>query len=453
LKNKIVPIAIVTLILFCGAIFQASTVNAQYPNRFRLTITTNNYNGGYTTPSGYVDIDSGLSYQVMAVARPGYVFSGWYLNGVYQNKLTTITITMLRDNTLTATFSQQANSLEISVNPPEAGITNPAAGTLYYQYGNSVQVNVQPSSGYIFTGWYLDGAYAGLDTSINVQINGDRKLSAYFGDATPAPSPSPTPRPTSPTPTTTPTPTPTPVQLPQGDLTVSCQSSSTYDGFNVNINGLLTAGGTSVPNAGILLYVSVTDGSSWDVLSFVNTDSNGVFSVSWKPSVTGNYVLKAVWNGNMNYSSTAEIFNFAITPFEQQSVFSVTSNSTLSGLSFDSETKDLIFSTNGTSGSTGYVNIVIPKSLVADISSVRVFVDGNQLTYNSGSKSDSWEISFTYHQSTHDLRIGLDEAPVQSKGLSIDTTTLIIGVLAAAIIALVIVVTILAKKKSPRIDQ
>ena len=117
-------------------------------------------------------------------------------------------------------------------------------------------------------------------------------------------SPNPTPTPSSPSQTPTPTPTPTPVQLPSGDLTVSCQSSSTYNGFDVNINGLLTAGGTSVPNAGILLYVSVTGGDSWDVLSFVNTDSNGAFSVSWKPSVTGNYVLKAVWTGNLNYSST-----------------------------------------------------------------------------------------------------------------------------------------------------
>ena len=76
----------------------------------------------------------------------------------------------------------------------------------------------------------------------------------------------------------------------------------------------------------------------------------------------------------------------------------MTSNSTLSGLSFDSETKDLKFSTNGASGSTGYVNIVIPKSLVADISTVSVFLDDDPLTYNSVSQADSWTISFTYHK-------------------------------------------------------
>ena len=144
------------------------------------------------------------------------------------------------------------------------------------------------------------------------------KLSAYFGGETPNATAAPTENPTQ-----TPTPTSTPAPLPQGDLTVSCQSSSTYDGFNVKINGLLTAGGTSIPNAGILLYLSVTGGDSWDVLSFVNTDSSGTFSVSWKPSVTGNYVLKAVWTGNSEDSSTSETVNFAITPFEDQSVFSI----------------------------------------------------------------------------------------------------------------------------------
>ena len=173
--------------------------------QFPITIMS----GGYTNPgSGIIQIDYGLSYQVTATANPGYVFSGWYLNGIYQNKLTTITVTMLHDNTLIATFSQQATSLEVSVNPAEAGTTNPPQGTLYYPFGNSVQVSVQPNSGYTFSGWYLDGAFAGIDNPITVTMTGDRKLSAYFGGASPTPTPTTS---TSPTPT----PTPTPVQLPQ----------------------------------------------------------------------------------------------------------------------------------------------------------------------------------------------------------------------------------------------
>jgi uncharacterized repeat protein (TIGR02543 family) len=444
LNTKAISVTLLTVLLFCGVIVQAVTVNAQYPYRYRLTITNNNYNGGYTSPSGTIQIDSGLSYQVTATPNPGYVFSGWYLDGIYQNKLSTITVTMLHDTTLQATFSQQATALEVSVNPPEAGTTNPAPGVLYYPYGNNVQVTIQPNAGYTFNCWFLDGSYAGSSTTITVSMTGNKKVSAYFGTGLPNATTPPAP---------TPTPTPS-VTLPTGDLTVSCQSSSTYDSFNVKINGLLTAGGTSVPNAGILLYLSVDGGNAWDVLSFVNTDSNGAFTVTWKPSVTGNYILKAVWSGNSAYSSTTEIVNFAIAPFEQESVFSVTSNSTLSGLAFDSEAKTLSFSTDGPSGSTGYVNVVIPKSLVADISAINVFLDGNEINYNSASQSDSWALSLTYQQSSHNLRIGLnEEASTQSSnGLPMDTT-LIIGALVAVIVALAVVVTVLFRKRSPKAKQ
>ena len=200
-------------------------------------------------------------------------------------------------------------------------------------------------------------------------MTGDRKLSAYFGGASPTPIPTPT---TSSSPT--PTPTPTPVQLPSANLDVSCQSSSSFNAFNVKINGVLTGNGASIPNAGVLLYVSVDGGNGWDVLSFVNTASDGSFSVTWKPSVTGNYVLKASWAGNSEFSTANDVVNFAVEQFEEQSVFSVMSNSTLSGLSFNSETKDISFGTSGPTGTTGYVNVIIPKSLVADISTIKVFL-------------------------------------------------------------------------------
>jgi uncharacterized repeat protein (TIGR02543 family) len=417
---------------------QTSMANAQYPFRYRLTISTNNYLGGYTNPSGTVQIDYGLSYQVTATANPGYVFSGWYLNGIFQHKLNTITVTMLHDNTLTATFSQQAVSLEISVDPAEAATTNPSVGTLYYPSGNTVQVSVQPKPGYTFSGWYLDGAFAGIDNPISVTMTSDRKLNAYFGGDSPAPTPTAS--------SPTPTPTPTPIQLPQADLDVSCQSSSAYNSFDVKINGVLTGNGAGIPNAGVLLYVSVDGGNGWDVLSFVNTASDGSFSVTWKPSVTGNYVLKASWAGNSEFSTTNNVVNFAVEQFEEQSVFSVMSNSTLSGLSFNSETKDLSFTTSGPSGTTGYVNVIIPKSLVADVSTIKVYFDDQSISYTSVSQSDAWVISFNYQQSSHQLRVGLDEPAATFSGLPFDLT-MIIGVFLAVIVALVVVIVVLVKRR------
>ena len=134
--------------------------------------------------------------------------------------------------------------------------------------------------------------------------------------------------------------------------------------------------------------------------------------------------------------------------FEEQSVFSVMSNSTLSGLSFDSETKDLSFSTSGPTGTTGYVNVIIPKSLVADISTIKVFVDETAISYTSTSQTDSWTISFTYQQSTHQLRLGLDEPVMQSIGLPVDLTV-IIGAVLVVTVALAVVVVLLVKRKKP----
>lgn len=439
MRFKALVVTLVALSLVFGAIMQTSMVNAQYPFRYRLTISTNNYLGGYTNPSGTVQIDYGLSYQVTATANPGYVFSGWYLNGIFQHKLNTITVTMLHDNTLTATFSQQAVSLEISVDPAEAAITNPSVGTLYYPSGNTVQVSVQPKPGYTFSGWYLDGVFAGIDNPISVTMTGDRKLNAYFGGDSPAPTPTAS--------SPTPTPTPTPIQLPLADLDVSCLSSSAYNAFDVKINGVLTGNGVGIPNAGVLLYVSVDGGNGWDVLSFVNTASDGSFSVTWKPSVTGNYVLKASWAGNSEFSTTNNVVNFAVEQFEEQSVFSVMSNSTLSGLSFNSETKDLSFTTSGPSGTTGYVKVIIPKSLVADVSTIKVYVDEQSISYTSVSQSDAWVISFTYQQSSHQLRVGLDEPATTFSGLPFDLT-MIIGVFLAVIVALVVVIVVLVKRRS-----
>jgi hypothetical protein len=46
------------------------------------------------------------------------VFDGWYLNGVYQGKLSTITLTMTQDYSLYAVFSQRTTILTIAANPP-----------------------------------------------------------------------------------------------------------------------------------------------------------------------------------------------------------------------------------------------------------------------------------------------------------------------------------------------
>jgi hypothetical protein len=226
-------------------------------------------------------------------------------------------------------------------------------------------------------------------------------------------------------------------------LTASCRSSTSYSGFNVEIKGSLSFNGTGISDAPILLSYSVTGGKSWEDLTLVYTGSDGSYSAVWMPSVTGNYLLKAAWEGNDNYSDASVIVNFAVTPFAEQSVFSVTSNSTISEFSFNSTSRELSFGVSGESGTMGYVNVYIPKSLINDISSLKAYLDGNQIEYTAESQSDCWLLYFTYQHSTHMVTINLG-LPRQSNE-NLLGNWMFYGILLAIVI--VIIGTVLALKR------
>lgn len=231
---------------------------------------------------------------------------------------------------------------------------------------------------------------------------------------TPTPMPTPTPSPTSePSPTTTPTPspisTPTPI-LPSPNLSFNCISSTISSGFNVEIQGSLTYNGAGLSSAGIQLSYSVTGGSTWQNFSYVTTGYDGNFTCEWMPSASGNYAIEAAWQGNGTYQSVSATYNFAIVPFnsQDQNVFSVTSNSTLTSLTFDSTTNELSFGVSGPSGTTGVTQVCIPQSLIPDISGLNVMLDGASINYTSVLQGNVWVITFSYHHSSHTIVMALD---------------------------------------------
>jgi hypothetical protein len=120
----------------------------------------------------------------------------------------------------------------------------------------------------------------------------------------------------------------------------------------------------------------------------------------------------------------------AVIPFKEQNVFSVTSNSTISELAFNSTSRELSFTATGPSGTTGYVNVYIAKTLVSDISDVKVYLDGDQLDYTATSLVDSWLLQFTYIHSTHRIAVNLGFAPFIPPQL---ITPLSLGILALAL--------------------
>ncbi len=263
----------------------------------------------------------------------------------------------------------------------------------------------------------------------------------------------PTPQPTSPPPTPTgpPAPTPSPTALPQTTplLSISCRSSTSSTNFRVDIDGRLTANGSGLTEAAVLLSYSIDGGSSWNQLTLVKTTGDGTFAATWMPSVSGSFSIKALWAGDSAYSGTSNIVNFVIEPLDERSVFSVSSNSTLFGLFFDSANKQLSFNVTGSPGTTGYADIYLPKTLISEASSLKVYLDGNPLPYSAQLQGDAWLVSFTYHHSTH--RITMDLGTGSSTTQTINPLvewTIVGGVLTAVAITAVYLVLRRKRRKS-----
>lgn len=265
----------------------------------------------------------------------------------------------------------------------------------------------------------------------------------------------------------TPTPVPTPLATPEGpspsnnpsnntptggsgtELSISCQSSTTYTNFKVNIQGTLTTNNVAVSNEPIQLSYSVNGGDSWEALTYLSTDDSGAFQAVWTPTVTGNYFIKATYAGNSELAAASTTVHIAVIPFEDTTVFSVASNSTVTALAFNSTSQTLSFKVSGETGTTGYSNVYIAKTLLSDASNLHVYFDQELLQPTTQSVGDSWLVSFTYHHSVHSVALELDSDSAGTSAEPQDLLYIIAGVAAAAL-AVAIVAILLLKSRAKR---
>ena len=233
--------------------------------------------------------------------------------------------------------------------------------------------------------------------------------------------------------------------LQKPSLTISVQTSTSYSGFNVQIDGYLALNGTSVSDAPILLSYSVTGGKSWQDLTLIYTDSDGSYSATWQPSVTGNYLVKAIYEGDANtLGASSEIVSFAVMQLSENNLLSVSSNSTVTSLAFNSTTSEFSFNVSGPSETTGYVKITIAKSLVTNAENIKVYLDGTPLNYEVTSNANAWLLTFTYGHSSHQIRLSLATSAATMTLLGI---VVWIGIGATPIVAVISVCLLLYFKK------
>jgi len=197
-------------------------------------------------------------------------------------------------------------------------------------------------------------------------------------------------------------------------LTLSCGSLTSCSAFTVEVKGSLVTEGTAISNAPILLSYSATGGKSWQDLTLVYTDSKGSYSAAWMPTVTGNYLLTATYEGDDDNLGASETVNLVVAQFAERNVFSVSSNSTVTSIAFNSESHILSFTVSGENGTTGYADVYIAKSIIGDIANVRAYLDGGEIEDTATSGNDFWLLYFSYQHSAHEVSVNLGVLPPES---------------------------------------
>lgn len=291
-------------------------------------------------------------------------------------------------------FDSNDNYREIGRNS-----TQPETGRFYYSWTPDI------SGDFLFIFTY-PGETIAENTYTSCQSNNSITIYSSLPTATSTPSPFTTPSPV-PIPIPTPTSTSTPTANPTTSININCQSSTTYSNLIVNIQGTLRAKNSGLADSLIQLSYSADSGKSWTPLTTLKTDDTGTFQTVWTISETGDYFLRATYEGNLDLPPASTTVHFAFLPVEDDSCFSIASNSTVKALTFNSTCKELCFEVSGEKGTIGYIEAIIPKNLLKEGNSIKAYIDGEQVEYEISSTENSWICFFNYSHSTHQITLKL----------------------------------------------
>jgi parallel beta-helix repeat protein len=230
-------------------------------------------------------------------------------------------------------------------------------------------------------------------------------------------------------------------------LSISTSTSATTVGSAVNVNGRLYApSGDPLQNEVVVLsYTFAGANASFPISSSV-TDEAGNYNMQWINNASGTFTLEVSWSGNSLYAGASNSTTLSLLPYENEQLFFVESNSTLTALAFNSTSSELSFSVSGASNTTGYVKATIAKSLIPNGENVRVYLDGNELNYSITLTANSWLLEFTYAHSTHQVSVQLAASTTSSPLSGIDQWVWVVLPVVIAVFAFV-GVAIWRKKK------
>lgn len=126
---------------------------------------------GYT--SGFGTFNNGDRTTLSAVAKPGYTFDCWKdSQGNTVSELPEYTVDVSDSAAYVAFFTPDSYLVSLHANPDASGVLQ-GAGT--YKFGDTVELNAQPTSGKRFVGWYLvesEGSEAAAGSDSGTGSNG-----------------------------------------------------------------------------------------------------------------------------------------------------------------------------------------------------------------------------------------------------------------------------------------
>jgi hypothetical protein len=141
-------------------------------------LTISSSNGGYTSLSGEPEYPEDTPVQVTAYADSGYELDHWLLDEQNAGSQNPKTVTMDSNHTLQPVF-HETRTLTVSIENAAYGSVNPSSGQHQYEINSIIQATANPSAGYEFSNWRLDGnSYT--SNPLNVTMSADRNLVAYF---------------------------------------------------------------------------------------------------------------------------------------------------------------------------------------------------------------------------------------------------------------------------------
>ncbi|XHH07577.1 MAG: hypothetical protein ACFCUE_08295 [Candidatus Bathyarchaeia archaeon] len=152
-------------------------------------------------------------------------------------------------------------------------------------------------------------------------------------------------------------------------------------------------------------------------------------------------------------TTTAPAVSPTPTVVSGQNMFHLESNSTVSAFAFNSTSYELSFNVTGKSGTTGYVKLIIAKTLLPQAQNLKIQLDGKQLNYTLIQTEDSWLLEFNYNHSTHQVTVNLpktaaiDNTQAVNPASSLTQSELIIATSSASVIFLLFGLLLVALKK------